>query len=100
MLNLSLLKINWKGALRQLFIFLRSPTYPLPSLNFVFGWSNIFVDSESGPLQSVKVLQYVNGLQPNPASPFPTTHSIHSILCTYNHRGKSVELEKMPLNMS
>jgi hypothetical protein len=47
-----------------------------PSLqDFVLGPSSNFIDSESGPIQRVKVLQY--GRRRNPTPPFqPPTHCI------------------------
>jgi hypothetical protein len=42
-----------KGTLRQVLIYLRPP----PLLGFCLGWSIKFVGSDSGQIQSVKLLQ-------------------------------------------
>jgi hypothetical protein len=48
-------KLTCKGTLRRVFICLR----PLPLLGFYLGWSNNLVVSESGQIQSVKLLQNI-----------------------------------------
>jgi hypothetical protein len=46
-------KFSWKGTFQQVFIRLRPP----PLLGFSLGWCSNFVGSESGQIQSVKLLQ-------------------------------------------
>jgi hypothetical protein len=46
-------KLIYKGALRQVFICLKCP----PFLDFCLGWSSNFVGSESGQIQSGKLLE-------------------------------------------
>jgi hypothetical protein len=60
-------KFTCKGTLRYVFICLRSS----PLLGFCLWWSSIFVGSESGQIQSVKLLQnMVSNRTPYP----PPTH--------------------------
>jgi len=54
MQNLSVLKVTWKGTLRQLFI-IRLRPLPLSLGGLVI----VYVGSESGHIQSVKLLQYM-----------------------------------------
>jgi hypothetical protein len=46
-------KLTCKGTLREVIMCLRPP----PLLGFCLGWSSNFVGSESGQIQSVKLLQ-------------------------------------------
>jgi hypothetical protein len=48
-------KLTCKGSLKQVFICLRPPLL----LGFCFGWSSNFVGSESGQIQSIKLLQKI-----------------------------------------
>jgi hypothetical protein len=71
-------KLACKGTLRQVFICLRHP----PLLGFCLGWLSIFVGSECGQKQSVKLLQNMvsNTTQHHPI-PFQIhTACIHSTL--------------------
>jgi hypothetical protein len=52
MQNVVIKKNFCKGTLRQVFICLRPP----PLLDCCLGWSSNFVGSESGQIQSVKLL--------------------------------------------
>ncbi len=66
---IKLKKLTCKGTLRQLFICLRPP----PLLGYCLGWSINFVGSESGQIQSVKLLKnMVSNRTQHP--PPPTTH--------------------------
>jgi hypothetical protein len=62
----------FKGTLRQAIICLRPP----PLLGFCLGWSSNFVGSESGQIESVKLL--LNILQHNSTPhPHPVTHCLY-----------------------
>ncbi len=63
--------------LRQVFICLRPP----PLLGFYLGWSSNFLGSESGQIQSVKLLQnMVSNTTQHP--PPPPRHTLSCIYCT------------------
>jgi hypothetical protein len=72
-----------KGTLRQVFICLRPP----PLLGFCLGWwSSNFLDSESGQIQSVKLLQnMVSNRTQQPPPPLPGTHCLYIL---YFNTGK------------
>jgi hypothetical protein len=61
MQNLFILKVTWKGTLRQLIICMR----PTPLLGFDLGWSSNFVGSEFGHC----ILSISNATLPPPSSP-------------------------------
>jgi hypothetical protein len=63
-----LIKLTCKGTLRQVLICRRPP--PSPCL----GWSSDFVGSESGQIQSVKLLQNVVSNRTQHPPPPPSTH--------------------------
>ncbi len=78
-----LTKFTCKATLRQVFIFLR----PSPLLGFCQGWSSDFVGSESGQIQSVKLLQNVVSNRIQLPHPLPATQC----LCVlYFDTGKGV----------
>ncbi len=70
-------KFPCKGTLTQVFICLRPP----PLLDFCLGWSSNFVGSESGQIESVKLLQNMvsNTTEHCPA---PTQPHTVCICCT------------------
>jgi hypothetical protein len=72
-LNVVIKKIELSRDLRQVFITLRPP--PLQGL--CLGWSSSFVGSESGQVQSVKLLQNMVSNNPQPPS---HTLSVHTVL--------------------
>ncbi len=73
-------QLTCKGTLRQLFICLRPP----PLLGFCFGWCSNFVGSESGQIQSVKLLQ---NMVSNRILYPPPPYTLHTdIQYTYSHR--------------
>jgi hypothetical protein len=57
------------------------------SLRICLGWSSNFVGSESGQIQSVKLLQNGYGLQQNPIPPFLPYTLYAYIQYTYTHSG-------------
>jgi hypothetical protein len=67
-------KFNCIGTLRQMLICLRPPTL----LGYCLGWSSNFVVSESGQIQSVKLLQNMVQQDSNP----PPTPSQPLTVCT------------------
>ncbi len=76
-------------AMRQVCICLRPP----PLLGFWFGWSSNFVGSESGQIQSVKLLQnMVSNRNRHPSQPSQP----QTVYCTLTHRwgGEGVEPER------
>jgi hypothetical protein len=64
-------KFTCKGTLRQVFICLRPP----PLLGFCSGWSSNLVASESGQMQSVKLLQNMVSKQDSTPPP-PPSHTL------------------------
>ncbi len=66
-------KLTCKGTLRQVFICLM----PLPLLDFYLQWSTNFVGSESGQIQSVKLLQ--NLVSNTTQHPPPTPSQPHTV---------------------
>jgi hypothetical protein len=68
-------KFTCKGTLQQVFICLRPP----PLLGFCMGWSSKFVGSESGQIQSVKLLQnMVSNTTQHPTPPPSHTLSVYN----------------------
>jgi hypothetical protein len=57
----------------QVFIRVRPP----PILGFCLGWSNIFVGSESGQIQSVKLLQNNVSNRTQHPQPLPVIHYLY-----------------------
>ncbi len=57
---------------RHVFICLRRP----PLRGYWLGWSTNSVGSESGQIQSVKLLQNMHGLQQDSTPPHTLTHSL------------------------
>jgi hypothetical protein len=76
-----------KGTLRQVFIRLRPP----PLLGFWLGWSSIFVGSESGQIQSVKLLQ--NNVSDRTQHPHPLL-VIHFLYILHFDTGKGVKVNQ------
>ncbi len=64
-------QLTCKGTLRQGFICLRPP----PLLGFCLGWCSNFVGSESGQIQSVKLLQ--NMVRVSNRTPPPPLHTVY-----------------------
>ncbi len=68
-------KLTCKGTLQQVFICLRIP----PLQGFRLGWSSNFVGSESGQIQTVKLLQNMVSNTTQHPHPLQATHC----LCVY-----------------
>ncbi len=69
MLKSSSKNFTCKGTLRQVFLCLSAT--PFPFIGFCLGWSSNFVGSESGQIQSVKLLEnMVSNRTPNPVPPY------------------------------
>ncbi len=75
-------KLTCIGTSRQVFICLRPP----PLLGYCLGWSINFVGSESGQIQSVKLLQNVVSNRTQYPLPLPAIHClyIHVHYCILN----------------
>ncbi len=67
-------KLTCKRTLLQVFIFLRPP----PLLGFYLRWSSNFVDSESGKIQSIKLLQNTVS-NTTPYLPPPHPQYLHTV---------------------
>ncbi len=83
-------KLTCKGTLRQVFICLRPP----PLLGFCLGWSSNFAGSETGQIQTVKVLQ---NMVSNRTTCLPPLHTVYVHTISYSHReggGGVVEPER------
>ncbi len=77
-------KFSRKGTVRQVFICLRPP----PLLGFCLGWSSNFLGSESGQIQSVKILRWPpTQLNTPPPHPLSATYCLYIL---FFDRGKGV----------
>jgi hypothetical protein len=70
-------KLTCKGTLRQVFLCLTPP----PLLGFCLGWSSNFVGSESGQIQSVKLLYNMVSNRNRHPQPLPATHCLYILYC-------------------
>ncbi len=70
-------KLTCKGTLRQVFICLRPPSH----LGFFLGWYSNFVGSESGQIQSGKLLQNMVSNRTQTTPPPRHTLSVYTVLC-------------------
>jgi hypothetical protein len=79
-------KFTCKGALRQVFIYLRPP----PLLGFCLGWSSNFVGSESGKMQNVELLQDIVSQHSSCSTPPPPppSHTLYVYTVRYSDTGK------------
>jgi hypothetical protein len=83
-------KLTCEGTLLQVFFCMRPPPY----LGFCLGWSSNFVGSESGQIESVKLLQ--NMVSNRTQHPPPLTATVHTvcIYCTLTQGGGGGEPER------